>query len=115
MRESNPTSVRRFGQVIELRPESVEAYKRLHAGPSVRGLLRQANLRNFAIYLKQFDDGRWFEFAYYEYTGSDFEADMAWLAAHPENQAWLAQCDPMQKPLPGAASWADMEEIFFNE
>jgi L-rhamnose mutarotase len=115
MNQSDQPRVRRFGQVIELRPEKIDEYKRLHAGPGVRDLLRQANLRNFAIYLKQFDDGRYFEFAYYEYTGSDFEADMAWLGAQPANQAWLAQCDPMQIPLAGETSWAAMDEIFFNE
>jgi L-rhamnose mutarotase len=40
---------------------------------------------------------------------------MARLAANPRNQAWLAQCDPMQIPLPGHASWAMMESIYFQE
>ncbi len=115
MSEGERPCVRRFGQVIGLRPEKVDEYKALHAGPGVRDLLRQANLHNFSIFLKRLDDGRCYEFAYYEYTGSDFEADMAWLAAQPGNQAWLAQCDPLQIPLVGERSWASMDEIFFNE
>ena len=115
MSEAGTAPARRFGQVIGLRPENVAEYKRLHAGPGVRDLLRRANLRNFSIFLKQFDDGRCYEFAYFEYTGPDFEADMAWLAAQPDNQAWLALCDAMQLPFEGEASWAAMEQIFFNE
>ena len=115
MSEVGVPPVRRFGQVIGLRPERVAEYKSLHNGAGVRDLLRQANLHNFSIFLKQFDDGRCFEFAYFEYTGIDFEADMAWLAAQPDNQAWLALCDAMQLPLEGETSWAVMEQIFFNE
>ena len=109
------TSVRRFGQVIGLRPDKVEDYKRLHAGRGVRHLLQQANIRNFSIFLRQFDDGRYYEFAYFEYHGADYDADMAWLAAQPDNQAWLALCDPMQIPLGGETSWAQMEAIFLND
>jgi L-rhamnose mutarotase len=115
MSEGERHRVRRFGQVIGLRPDSVEVYKALHAGPGVRDLLRQANLRNFSIYLRELDDGRCLEFACFEYVGHDYAADMAWLAAQPGNQAWLALCDPMQIPLAGEKSWAAMEEIFYNE
>jgi len=115
MDETQGNGVRRFGQVIGLRPESVEAYKALHAGPGVRHLLRQANIRNFCIFLRKMDDGSFLEFACFEYVGADYAADMAWLAAQPGNQAWLALCDPMQIPLAGEKSWAAMEEIYFNE
>ena len=107
--------MRRFGMVIGIKPEQIEAYKRLHAGPGVRDLLRQAHLHNFSIFLRQFDDGTFYEFAYYEYTGEDYEADMAWLDAQPANKEWLALCDPMQIPMAGEPSWATLESIFFNE
>jgi L-rhamnose mutarotase len=107
--------VKRVGMVIEIKPEQIEAYKRLHVGPGVRDLLRQANIHNFSIYLRQLKDGRFYEFAYYEYTGADYEADMAWLATQPANQEWLALCDPMQMPLSGETGWAVMESIYFNE
>ena len=114
MNEEN-VPVKRFGLVIGLRPETMAEYKRLHAGPGVRDLLQQANISNFSIFIKQFDDGRYYEFGYYEYTGNNYEADMAWLAAQPANRAWLALCNPMQVPLEGEISWAVMEPIFFNE
>ena len=105
----------RLGKVIGLRPDKLEDYKALHRGPGVRDLLRQANLRNFSIYLTQLADGRWYEFMYCEYVGDNYAADMAWLAAQPRNQAWLAVWDAMQLPLPGETSWLTMEGIFFNE
>ena len=101
--------------VIGIRPEKTEEYQRMHDGSGIRDLLRQANIRNFSIFLRHFDDGRYYEFAYYEYVGADYEADMAWLAAQPRNQEWLARCNAMQIPLAGESSWAVMDEIFFNE
>ena len=106
---------KRVGMVIGIKPDQIEAYKDLHAGPGVRDLLRQANIHNFSIYLRQLDDGKYYEFAHYEYTGDDYAADMAWLSAQPANQAWLALCDPMQIPLAGEHAWAEMTEIYYNE
>ena len=105
----------RMGKVIELRPECIEEYRRVHADDhhGVRDLLTRYHLDNFSIFLHEIA-GRWFEFSYYEYTGDDHDADMAALAAEPRNQAWLAATDAMQVPLPGHTSWATMERIFFN-
>lgn len=108
--------VKRVGMVIELRPDKVEEYKRLHAdsNPGVRDLLVKYHLRNFSIFLQQID-GKWYEFGYYEYTGKDFDSDMARLATEPRNKAWLKICDSMQMPFPGAKSWTPMERVYFNE
>ena len=107
--------VRRVGMVIQLRPGKVEEYKRLHAdaNPGVRDLLVKYHLRNFSIFLQQID-GKWYEFGYYEYTGKDFDTDMAKLDAEPRNTEWLKVCDPMQMPLPGAKGWTPMERVYFN-
>jgi L-rhamnose mutarotase len=110
-----PSSVKRVGMVIELRPEHLAEYRRLHADghPGVRDLLSKYHLRNFSIFLHQVA-GRWLEFGYYEYHGEDFEADMAALAAEPRNQDWLVRCDPMQAPLENETGWAMMEQVYFN-
>jgi L-rhamnose mutarotase len=54
-------------------------------------------------------------FAYFEYHGSDFAADMKKMAADPETQRWWAIMDPMQAvmsdALPGE-KWSDMTEVF---
>ena len=109
-------SVKRVGMVIELDAERVEEYKALHAdsNPGVRDLLTKYHIHNFSIFLREID-GRWYEFGYYEYTGADYEGDMARLGAEPRNQEWLRVCDPLQIPLPGEKSWAVMERAYFNE
>jgi L-rhamnose mutarotase len=108
--------VQRIGMVIGLREDAEEDYRRLHADdePGVRDLLAKYHIRNFSIFLQRFPDGRLYEFAYFEYAGGDLERDLAALDAEPRNRAWLARCDPMQRPLSGAASWTVMEAIYFQ-
>ena len=106
--------MRRFGRLIGLREEWVEEYKALHVGTGVRDLLAAANIRNFSIFLHRLPDGKFYEFAYFEYVGTDYEADMARLDREPRHAEWLKLCDPMQVPLPGHAGWADMEQVYLN-
>jgi L-rhamnose mutarotase len=51
-------------------------------------------------------------------VGSNFEADMALMAADPRTQEWWAVCKPCHEPLesrqPGEW-WADMEEVFHHD
>ena len=107
--------IKRVGMVVGIKPEKIEEYKRLHADSNagVRDLLTKYHLHNFSIDLQQIE-GKWYEFAYYEYTGDDFDGDMAKLDAEPRNIEWLKQCDPMQAPLPGAKSWTKMERVYYN-
>ncbi len=109
--------MRRYGMVIGLRPEKIEEYKRLHtaAWPAVLKMINQCNIRNYSIYLGQLDDGQPYLFSYFEYTGTDFDADMARMAADPTTQHWWSFCKPCQKPLANRAPeewWANMEEVF---
>ena len=112
----NPDSIKRVGMVIGLKEDQIEEYKRIHADDhaGVRDLLTKYHLHNFSIYLQEID-GKYYEFGYYEYTGKDFEADMAKLAAEPRNKEWLEICDPMQIPLEGHDSWAEMELVYRND
>ena len=110
------TTVKRIGMVVGIKPECLEEYKRLHgdSNAGVRDLLNKYHIHNFSIYLQQIE-GKWFEFGYYEYTGDDFEGDMAKMDAEPRTKEWLKVCDPMQVPLPGAKGWTKMERVYFNE
>jgi L-rhamnose mutarotase len=104
--------MKRFGSVIGLRREDLEAYKKLHAAvwPGVLKTIRECHIRNYSIYYK---DG--FLFSYYEYAGSDYAADMAHMAADPETQRWWEACSPCQQPLDSRKDgewWASMEEVF---
>jgi L-rhamnose mutarotase len=104
--------VRRYGQVIGLRPEHRDEYVRAHAEvwPGVLRTITECNIRNYSIFLR--GDRL---FAYFEYVGDDFAADMARMAADPETQRWWAWMMPMQAPLPDREEgdwWAGMEEVF---
>jgi L-rhamnose mutarotase len=107
--------VRRFGQVIRVRAESIEAYERLHAEPwpGVLAAIAAANIRDYSIYRH----GEHL-FAYFEYTGDDLDADMAAMAADPTVQAWWALTDAMQDPYlerdPGTW-WLTLPEIFHTD
>ncbi len=101
--------------VIQAVPERLEEYKRYHARvwPEVLDMIRECNIRNYSIYHK---DG--YLFSYFEYHGTDFNADMAKMAAHPKTQEWWAIMKPMQKPLATRKEgewWADMEEVFHTD
>ena len=105
----------RHGSVIRLRPEHAEEYTRHHAAvwPGVLDMIRQCNIRNFSIYLK---DGMLF--SYFEYVGRDYTADMAKMAADPVTQKWWSIMQPMQAPLETRAKgewWAEMEEVFHSD
>lgn len=107
--------MKRYGMVIRLKPEMVDAYKHLHANtwPGVLQRISESNIRNYSIFLR---DG--YLFSYYEYIGDDYEADMAKIAADPVTQAWWKLTDPCQEPVEGSGAgqwWADMEEVFHHD
>ncbi len=120
-KKSNETIERkvtkRIGQVIEIKPEKIAEYKALHADSNsgVRDLLTIAHMENFSIFIKQFDNDKWYLFAYYEYTGDNFEDDMAKLSIKQRNIDWLKVCDPIQIPFKGEKSWSVMEKVYYNK
>ncbi len=104
--------MKRYGFVIKVRLEKIEEYKRYHAAvwPEVLATIRQCNIRNYSIFLK--DD---FLFSYFEYHGTDYAADLAKMASDPKTQEWWAVMMPMQNPLATRGDgewWANMEEVF---
>ncbi len=107
--------VKRYGQIIGLRPEARQEYIKVHAAvwPEVLKTIHDCNIRNYSIFLK--DNTL---YAYFEYTGDDFDADMAKMAADPKTQAWWKITEPMQEPLPARAPgewWTKMEEVFHTD
>ena len=108
--------MRRFGQVIGVRPETYDEYVRAHAAvwPGVLARIAECNIRNYSIYAWKGDT----LFAYFEYVGDDFEADAARMAADPETQRWWALTDAMQEPLPDrerGSWWKTVPEIFHTD
>ena len=109
---------KRMAWVTGLRPEKAARYKALHAStwPSVARRIKECHIQNYSIHLREID-GKLYLFAYYEYTGDDFDADMKAMAADPDTQRWWRETDPCQLPLPAAAAkgkiWSETEEVFF--
>ena len=109
--------MKRYGSIVGLRTEKLEEYVKLHTAvwPAVLDTIKQCNIRNYSIYLRRMPDGKHYLFSYFEYTGKDFAADMAKMAADPVTQRWWAECIPCQVPLSDRASgewWAGAEEVF---
>jgi len=107
--------MKRFGQIIGVDPQQFEQYKAYHAAvwPEVLKKIKECHISNYSIFHK---DG--LLFAYMEYTGEDFAADMAFMAADPRTQEWWDIMMPMQRPVENRKEgewWADMEEVFHLE
>tara|TARA_R110000796_G_scaffold11478_3_gene38402 strand:+ start:103988 stop:104317 length:330 start_codon:yes stop_codon:yes gene_type:complete len=107
----------RHGQLIGIGEDAIAEYKRLHADvwPGVLAKISACNIRNYSIFLKEPEN---LLFAYFEYVGTDFDADMAKMAADPETQRWWSFCEPLQRPLESRNEgewWAEMEEVFHHD
>ena len=106
--------MRRFGQLIKLKPGAgdLQALSRVDLARGAK-TIRDCNIRNYSIFQRN-----GFLYAYMEYVGSDFEADMARMGEDPKTQEWWA----IMKPMPGAIAarapgewWADMEVVFHQD
>ena len=102
-----------FGQLGRLKPEKIEEYEALHAAPwpEVLQTIHDCNLRNYSI----FREGAQV-FAYFEYIGDDYEADMEKMARDEATRRWWTHTKPcFQKFSVRADSefYADMKRIFY--
>ena len=102
----------RYASVIGMKPENRAEYERLHADvwPDILAKIYECNIRNYSIY-------RYGEllFSYFEYIGSNFDADMALMAEDPMTQKWWGVCKPLQTPVADRADgewWAAIPEVF---
>lgn len=102
--------MRRFGQHAQLKPEMVDEYVRLHAAvwPDVLEMITACNMHNYSIFI----DGTEL-FCYFEYTGEDYEADCAKMAADPRTQEWWALTDPCFLHHDKRVYYLDWKEIFY--
>lgn len=107
--------MKRYGQVIGVKPDQIDAYEQIHARvwPEVLAMIEACHICNYTI----FRHGTLL-FAYFEYTGEDYAADMARMAADPKTQEWWTHTDPMQVPLNNTGEgewWATMREVFHTD
>lgn len=104
--------MKRYGQIIRVKPDKLDEYKRLHANPpkEVNKMIRECNIQNYSIY----HYGK-FLFAYFEYVGEDFQKDMQKMAQDEATKLWWSKTDPCQMRVEGASEdvwWLDMEEVY---
>ena len=102
-----------FGQIGRLKPEKREEYIKLHGAvwPGVLKTIKECNIENYSIFIK--DD---LLFAYFEYTGTDYEADMKKMEADETTQKWwkcTKPCFDKYSEASEEAFYEDMESIFY--
>jgi L-rhamnose mutarotase len=104
--------LQRYAQIIRLRAEDEAEYIRYHAEvwPTVLKRIEDCHIRNYSIFLRDHT-----LFGYFEYHGTDYEADMKLMAADAETQRWWKIMDPMQYPVESAEPgehWSPLKEVF---
>lgn len=109
--------MQRVGLVVGIRPEKIDAYKTLHDNiwADVSAAIRDANLRNFSVFLREPEN---LLFCYFEYTGTDVDADVARLEALPIYRKWLDVTSSYQIRFDSqgdAPGWAEMVEVFHQD
>ena len=107
--------MKRFGQIIGVKKEHLDRYKAYHKNvwPGVLSMIKECNIRNYSIFYRE-----GYLYAYFEYTGDDFAADMAKMAADPKTREWWDIMEPMQQPVDPRGEnewWANMEEVFHTD
>ena len=72
--------MKRYGMTIGLDPAQAAEYRRLHSAvwPDVLKMLELCHIRNYSIFLREPEN---LMFAYFEYHGTDFAADIVTLHA----------------------------------
>ncbi|KAB5559836.1 hypothetical protein GE09DRAFT_70297 [Coniochaeta sp. 2T2.1] len=111
---------RRYAQIVKLKPEHVDEYKKVHAAvwPEVLKQIKHCRIEDYSIYL---DDNTHILFAYFKYVGYDFEGDMERMRENPRVREWWKMTDGWQESMvPGAKSseagspawWKPVEEVF---
>lgn len=110
----------RYAMVIGVKAEKLDEYRALHADPwqGVLAQIDRSNLSNFSIWHVEESPGRHLLFAYFEYVGDDFNADMKAMGDSQITQKWWRLTDPCQIPIPTAKSgeqWVMMQEVFYRD
>jgi len=104
--------MKRFIQHSYLKPDKVDEYVKLHAHawPEVLQMIKESNIQNYSISIRGAE-----LYTYYEYTGDDFEADMARMAADPTTQEWWTHTRPCFLYPEKGVYYDDLQEIFYCE
>ncbi len=111
--------MKRYGRVVGIKESDIKKYKAAHADvcPEVLEEIKKANIQNYSIYLHQLDNGMWYLFSHFEYTGNDLMSDMAGMGDNPKMKEIWQLCRPYFTPLENredkSIPWSMMEEVFY--
>ncbi|MEK6648502.1 MAG: L-rhamnose mutarotase [Actinomycetota bacterium] len=105
-------AVKRIGSVIGINEVDIAEYERIHreVWPEVLATLKRVNVQNYSIFRYGL-----LLFSYMEYTGNNYEADMALVESDPTTQEWWKITAPLQKQVPeviGDEWWHTIPEVF---
>lgn len=103
--------MQRFIQHSYLKPDKIEEYIALHAAvwPGVSDMIRRCNIHHYSISIRGTE-----LYTYFEYTGTDYDADMARMAADPETQEWWKHTRPCFLYHEQGVYYDDLREIFYQ-
>lgn len=102
--------MRRFIMYSDLKPEKVQEYMELHVKPwpELLELITKCNIHNYSISIRGTQ-----LYTYYEYTGKDYEADMALMDNSAIMQAWWKYSKPCFLNHEMAEYYEELKEIFY--
>ncbi|WP_394923997.1 L-rhamnose mutarotase [uncultured Robinsoniella sp.] len=105
--------MRIFGQIGRLKRDKITEYQSLHANvwKEVIQVIRACSIEDYSIFIH--DD---LVFSYFEYTGNDYEKDMALMEADEVTQRWWTYTRPCFEKCAFSADseyYHDMRQIFY--
>ena len=103
--------MKRFIMHSDLKPEKVDDYIALHAEPwpELLELIAKCNIHNYSISIRGTE-----LYTYYEYTGADYDADMAVMDNSPVMQRWWTFSKPCFLHHDEGHYYDDLREIFYT-
>lgn len=104
--------MKRFCLYSKLLPEKVEYYADLHrkCWPEIKEIITKCNIHHYSISLRGNE-----VFTYYEYTGSDYDKDMAYMETFPIMQEWWTHTRPCFEGHESGHYYDDLDEVFYLE
>lgn len=109
--------MKRMCRIIQVKPEILAEYKRIHAAvwPEILEAIAKSDVKNYSIFLREPEN---LLISYWEYHSKNYDKDMEDIKSAPRMREWWDMTDPMQTPLATRQShewWADTEEVFHTD
>ncbi|WP_157671611.1 L-rhamnose mutarotase [Francisella halioticida] len=104
--------MKRIAEIIRVKKDRLSEYVKLHNNipDEVLVEIKKANISNYSIFLDKET-----LFAYFEYTGDDFERDMSRMAKSEIIKIWWRKTDLCQEPFLDRDQgdwWKKLEQVF---